>query len=121
MAKKINISGEIGWDYFTSMLSDDLKAAKGEDLEIDIASPGGDVFAGIEMYNMIRDYKRENPKSQIMMTLKGMGASMASYIMMAPADLRAAEDNAVFMIHNPWSLAIGDYKEMEKQSLWKSV
>ena len=49
MAKKINISGEIGWDYFTSMLSDDLKAAKGEDLEIDIASPGGDVFAGIEM------------------------------------------------------------------------
>lgn len=59
---------------------------------------------------MIRDYKRENPKSQIMMTLKGMGASMASYIMMAPADIRAAEDNAVFMIHNPWSLAIGDYK-----------
>lgn len=116
MAKKINISGEIGWDYFTSMLSDDLKAAKGGDIEIDIASPGGDVFAGIEMYNMIRDYKRENPKSQIMMTLKGMGASMASYIMMAPADLRAAEDNAVFMIHNPWSLAIGDYKEMEKQS-----
>ena len=114
MPKKINISGEIGWDYFTSMLSDDLKAAKGEDLDIYIASPGGDVFAGIEMYNMIRDYKRDNPKAQIMMTLKGMGASMASYIMMAPADLRAAEDNAVFMIHNPWSLAIGDYKEMEK-------
>jgi ATP-dependent Clp protease, protease subunit len=116
VSKKINISGEIGFDYFTSTLSGDLKAAKGEDLEIDIASPGGDVFSGIEIYNMIRDYKRDNPKAQIMMTLKGLGASMASYIMMAPADLRAAEDNAVFMIHNPWSLAIGDYKEMEKQS-----
>lgn len=116
MSKKISISGEIGWDFMPSSFSDSLKEAKGGDLEIDIASPGGSVFDGIEIYNMIRDYKRENPKSQIMMTLKGMGASMASYIMMAPADIRAAEDNAVFMIHNPWSLAIGDYKEMEKQS-----
>jgi len=116
MAKKINISGEIGWDFTASMIAEQMKEAKGEDIDIDIASPGGDVFDGIQIYNAIRDYKRDNPKSQIMITLKGMGASMASYIMMAPADMVLAEDNAVFMIHNPWSFAMGDYRAMAEQS-----
>lgn len=114
MSKKITISGEIGWDVTSQALADQFRAAKGEDLDIDIASPGGDVFTGIEIYNMIRDYKRENPKSQILITLKGLGASMASYIMMAPADMVVAEDNAVFMIHNPWCFAAGDYRAMEE-------
>lgn len=112
MAKKITISGEIGWDVTSQAIADQFRAAKGEDIDIDIASPGGDVFTGIEIYNLVRDYKRENPGAQILMTLKGLGASMASYIMMAPADMVVAEDNAVFMIHNPWSFAAGDYRAM---------
>lgn len=116
MAKKILISGEIGWDVDAADISAQFADAKGGDVDIDIASPGGDVFTGIEIYNVIRDYKRENPGAQILMTLKGLGASMASYIMMAPADMVVAEDNAVFMIHNPWSFGFGDYREMEKMS-----
>lgn len=116
MAKKITISGEIGWDVDAADVSAQFADAKGGDVDIYIASPGGDVFTGIEIYNVIRDYKRENPDAQILMTLKGLGASMASYIMMAPADMVVAEDNAVFMIHNPWSFAAGDYREMEKMS-----
>ena len=117
MAKKISISGEIGWDYTAYSIKDSFRAAKGEDIELEIASPGGDVFDGIEIFNAIRDYKRDNPKSQIMATLKGLVASMASYIASNPAiDLVTAEDNAVFMVHNPWMLAIGDYREMGKQA-----
>lgn len=117
MAKKITISGEIGWDYTSYSIRDSLREAKGGDIELEIASPGGDVFDGIEIYNAIRDYKRDNPKSQIMATLKGLVASMASYIASNPAiDLVAAEDNAVYMIHNPWMLAVGDYREMGKQA-----
>ena len=114
MAKKILISGEIGWDVDAADISAQFADAKGGDVDIDIASPGGDVFTGIEIYNIIRDYKRENPDAQILMTLKGLGASMASYIMMAPADMVVAEDNAVFMIHNPWCFTAGDYREMEE-------
>ena len=115
--KKISISGEIGWDYTSSSVKASLSEAKGSDLEIEIASPGGDVFDGIEIYNAIRDYKRQNPGAQIMGTLKGLVASMASYIASNPAfDLVAAEDNAVYMVHNPWMLAIGDYREMGKQA-----
>ena len=114
MAYKINISGEIGWDYTAQNILDSLKAAKGDDLDIDIATPGGDVFDGIEIYNAIRDYKRANPKSQISATLKGLVASMGTYIASNDAiDLVAAEDNAVYMVHNPWSVALGDYRDMQ--------
>lgn len=113
--KIINISGEIGWDVMPADVRKQLDEAKGKDIEIQIASPGGFVFDGIEIYNMIRDYKRKNPNAQIMATIKGMAASMASYIAMNPAiDLLTAEDNAVFMIHNVWGVSIGDYREMLK-------
>lgn len=114
MAYKINISGEIGWDYTANDIRDSLKSAKGDDLDIDIVTPGGSVFDGIEIYNAIRDYKRDNPKSQIITTLKGLVASMGTYIASNPAiDLVAAEDNAVYMIHNPWSISYGDYRDAQ--------
>jgi ATP-dependent Clp protease, protease subunit len=114
--KKIIISGEIG---FMGTMPADIRAqlaeAAGGDLDIQISSPGGSVFDGFEIYNMIRDYKRDNPTAQITITLKGEAASVASYLAVNPAaDMVVAEDNAVFMIHNAWNLAIGDYREMEK-------
>jgi len=116
MSKRIDISGEIGWEVTASAIAESLRAAGGDDLDIAIASPGGSVFDGIEIYNAIRDYKRMYPKSQILITLKGLAASMASYIASSDvADMVLAEDNAVFMIHNPWMLVIGDYREMAKQ------
>ena len=53
----------------------------------------------------------------MMLTIKGMAASMASYIAVNPAwDLIAAEDNAVFMIHNAWGGVVGDYREVGKMA-----
>jgi ATP-dependent protease ClpP protease subunit len=117
MPKRIDISGEIGWEVTASAIAESLRAAGGDDLDIAIASPGGSVFDGIEIYNAIRDYKRMYPKSQILITLKGLAASMASYIASSDvADMVLAEDNAVFMIHNPWSVMIGDYNDMQKEA-----
>lgn len=116
--KKIIISGEIG--FFGTMpadVRDQLAAANGSDIDIQINSPGGSMPDGFEIYNMIRDYKRSFPGAQITITLKGEASSIASYIAVNPAaDMVVAEDNATFMIHNPWNLAIGDYREMEKMS-----
>lgn len=117
MSERIDISGEIGWEVTASAIAESLRAAGGDDLDIAIASPGGSVFDGIEIYNAIRDYKRMYPKSQILITLKGLAASMASYIASSDvADMVLAEDNAVFMIHNPWSVMIGDYDDMQKEA-----
>lgn len=113
--KIINISGEIGWDVRPAGIRDQLAAAAGADLDVNIASPGGFVFDGIEIFNMFRDYKRKYPSSQMSVTLKGLAASMASYLAVNPVfDLIAAEDNAVFMIHNVWGMAVGDYRDMKK-------
>ncbi len=113
--KKIRIAGYIGYDYSSGSIAIDLKDAGGEDLDIQIASPGGSVFDGIDIFNQIRDYRRDFPKAQITITLKGLAASMASYIAAVPvADKVRAEDNAVFMIHNPWSASIGDHREAQK-------
>lgn len=113
--KKIIISGGIGWEIKADEIIDQLNKSKGDDIEVHLASPGGSVFEGIEIYNAFRDYKRKYPKSQMMLTIKGLAASMASYIAVNPAfDLVFAEDNAVFMIHNVQGGAIGDYREMKK-------
>ena len=77
--KIINISGEIGYDVMPEDVRNQLAEAGGKDIEIQIASPGGFVFDGIEIYNMIRDYKRKNPNAQILATVKGLAASMAAY------------------------------------------
>ena len=113
----INISGEIGWDVMPEDIKKQLNDAKGKDIEVHITSPGGFVFDGIEIFNAFRDYKKQYPKAQMMLTIKGLAASMASYLAVNPAfDLVAAEDNAVFMIHNAWGGAVGDYREMKKSA-----
>lgn len=113
--KIINISGEIGWEVTPDKIREQLNGANGADLDVYIASPGGFVFDGIEIFNMFRDYKRKYPESQMSVTLKGLAASMASYLAVNPVfDLIAAEDNAVFMVHNVWGVSVGDYRDMKK-------
>lgn len=113
----IDINGEIGWSVMPADIKKQLDDAKGKDIDVHIASPGGFVFDGIEIFNAFRDYKKQYPKAQMMVTIKGLAASMASYLAVNPAfDLITAEDNAVFMIHNAWGGAVGDYREMKKSA-----
>jgi len=113
--KEIVLSGEIGWEIVAADVRKQIDSVKGEPLEICIASPGGSVFAGIEIYNIITGYRRNFPSSWIGCKVVGICASMASYIACNPAFNRvAAEDNAVFMIHNAWGGIQGDKNEMKK-------
>ena len=115
--EKMVISGGIGYEISPQNIRDQLSKMKGQDIDVHIASPGGWVFEGLEIFNMFRDYKRENPGAQLMLTIKGLAASMATYLAVNEAfDLIAAEDNAVFMIHNPFNITVGDYREMQKNS-----
>lgn len=113
--KIILINGEIGWDITPDMIRERLRSAKGDDIDIHIASPGGFIFEGIEIFNLIRDYRRDNPSVKIRIIIKGEAASMGAYLAVNPAaDIVLAEDNAVFMIHNAWSCACGDNRELKK-------
>jgi ATP-dependent protease ClpP protease subunit len=96
-----------------------LKDAGGGDIDVYVASIGGDVYEGIAIFNSIRDYHRQNPAAQIYLVVSGVAASMASHISMVTAyvgGLSAAEDNAVMFIHNARNVALGDYHEMQKNA-----
>ena len=108
--KVIAISGVIGWDVTAKDIRSELDKAGGEDIEVQVSSPGGLVYDGLEIFNLIRNY--EGSKTARLM---GLAASMASYIVMA-GDEVIAEDNAVFMIHNAQGMAFGDHKTMKKTS-----
>ena len=108
MEKTILIDGEIGWEITAQEIRRQLNAAKGEDVIFEISSPGGSVFEGIEIFNVIRDYKGKTTSKII-----GLAASMASYIAVA-VDKVIIHDNAVFMIHNPWTWTAGNQNELRK-------
>ena len=86
-----------------------LKSLKNVDiLTLRINSPGGNVFDGNAIYNFLREFKAV--KNVI---VDGLAASIASVIAMAGDKITMAE-NAMMMIHNPSSGAVGTAKEMRK-------
>ena len=108
--KVIAISGVIGWDIEPKDIRAALEEAAGEDIDVQVSSPGGWVVDGLEIYNLIRNYKG-NKQTHLM----GLAASMASYIVLA-GDRIIAEDNAVFMVHNVMGIAFGDHRDMRKSA-----
>lgn len=110
---EINLEGIVGFDITATAVRDKLNEAKGQEVSLLINSPGGSVFEGIAVYNAIRDFRRGGGKVNAL--VKGIAMSMATYISLA-ADTVKVEDNAVYMIHEPWSLAVGSAKEMKKQA-----
>jgi ATP-dependent Clp endopeptidase proteolytic subunit ClpP len=110
--KKLIIDGVIGWDFTPSKARKFLDE-NNDEIQIDIASPGGFVYEGLEIFNLIRDYSRK--KNKVTTHITGLAASMASYIALA-GDKVTAEDNTVYMIHNVWSLSMGDYRTMQKDA-----
>lgn len=110
MPKKIIIDGVIGWDITSGRIRQQLKDAGSDDIVIEISSPGGFVYEGSTIFNLIKNYK-----GHVTTHLMGLAASMASYIALAGNHIKA-EDNAVFMIHNAWGFAVGDFNEFLKVS-----
>lgn len=104
---QIKIDGEIGWDIFADDVKMQLDNADG-DIEVLIDSPGGSVFEGVKIYNLLSEYRGKK-----IITIDSIAASMATYIAMA-GDIVKVKDNSTFMIHNAWGFAMGDYREMQK-------
>jgi ATP-dependent Clp protease protease subunit len=106
--RQIKINGEIGWEVLASDIEESLNNANG-DIELLIDSPGGSVFEGVTIFNLLRDYN----KGKITAIINGVAASMASYVAMVADELKVY-DNSTFMIHNAWGITIGDYRDMQK-------
>ncbi len=71
-----------------------------------INSPGGDVFAAAQIYNMLMEYN-----GPVTVKIDGIAASAASVIAMAGGEVLVSPVS-MFMIHNPATVAVGDSEEM---------
>ena len=103
----LSVTDDIGaFGVSAKSFLDDLRTIKAKDITVEINSPGGDVFAGLAIYNGLRSSgKTVNVK------VLGIAASAASLVAMA-GDTIEMPENAMMMIHNPWSFAVGDAEEL---------
>jgi ATP-dependent Clp protease protease subunit len=97
-------------DVSPKRIKDELAKADGEEIYVPMNSGGGSTIAGSAVINMMRAYKGTITVHNI-----GISASMASVIL-AEADVAQMSDNALLMIHNPWSMAVGDADDMKNQA-----
>lgn len=117
--KNINIKGPIvpgdeKWIYdifdieatCPKDVTDVLENANGEEVQLTINSPGGDVFSASEIYTELMAYD-----GQIKSRIVGVAASAASVIAMAGSV--EMSPTAQMMIHNAWTIAIGDRNDMQ--------
>jgi ATP-dependent protease ClpP protease subunit len=108
----INIYSTIG-DYgdgtgmTAKIVSSVLRKANGS-VRVNINSAGGDFFEGVAIYNMLREYEGD-----VKVKIVGLAASAASIIAMAADELEIAE-SGFMMIHNAWTIAIGNKDDMEE-------
>ena len=81
------------------------------DVEITINSLGGSVVGGLAIANALRAYNRGKTTANVL----GVAASMASVIACAADEIKMGK-GAFLMIHNPWSIAMGDADELRKEA-----
>ena len=83
-----------------------------KNVTVHINSPGGDVMAGAEIYSALREHSM-NGKGRVKVIITALAASAASVVAMAGDEILISPV-AYMMIHNPWSMAVGDAREMRK-------
>lgn len=104
----------IGEDYWSGggvtakKVASQLRAIGDRPVEVQINSPGGDVFEGIAIYNILREHPQP-----ITVKIMGMAASAASVVAMAGDTIEIGAASFV-MIHNCWVLAIGNRHDMRE-------
>jgi len=111
-ATTIDIFDAIGEDYWTGegvsakSISKTLASLNGADITVNINSPGGSMFEGLTIYNLLRAHK-----GSVKVNVLGIAASAASIIAMAGDEVKIAKSGFI-MIHNAWVYAAGNKQDL---------
>ncbi|AXE91695.1 head maturation protease, ClpP-related [Paraburkholderia terricola] len=106
---EIRIYDEIGFwgtDAKTFIAQLDTAAASATEVIVAVNSPGGDVFDAFAIYNALRRYA-----GKVTARVDGVAASAAGLVVMA-GDQVVMPENAMLMIHNPWTIALGSAADL---------
>lgn len=115
---EILVYDQIGHDWWTGegvtakRFREDLAAlGKPAAVNVRINSEGGSVFEGFAIYNALREFAAKG--SRVVVIVDAAAMSIASVIAMAGDEIQAQE-NATWMIHDAWTIAMGNAEELRK-------
>src|SRR5690606_10410580 len=99
-----DVIGEDGWTgggVTAKRISAALRSIGNRDVIVRINSPGGDMFEGIAIYNLLRTHP-----AKVTVEVLGWAASAASIIAMAGDEIRMGLGTFI-MVHKPWGMVVG--------------
>jgi ATP-dependent protease ClpP protease subunit len=108
--KSIFIYGDIGLDVSVQDLSAQLAEAGTQDVSINVFSYGGDAGHGLAMFNLLERYQ-----GRVTAYIDGVVASAGTLPVMA-ADRTVMPANALMLIHDCWSGAVGNASSLRRQA-----
>lgn len=100
-----DVIGEDWWtgEGFTSKrMAAALRSIGNRAVTVNINSPGGDMFEGLTIYNLLREHP-----AKVSVCVMGIAASAASIIAMAGDDILMG-NGSMMMIHNAWGGVVGN-------------
>ena len=106
---ELEIFGGIGLEVTVADVSRQIRESAPGPLSVRINSPGGSVFDGLAIASMLRR------RGDVTAIVEGIAASAASVIAIGAARVVMAP-GAFLMIHNPWTLAMGESSDLRKEA-----
>ena len=108
----IYIYDEIGfWGITAQQFARDLKELGNiTRINLHVSSDGGEVFDGRAIFTQLAQHP-----ARITAYVDGLAASIASLIIMSANEIRVAEGSFI-MIHNAWTVAVGNAADMRKKA-----
>ena len=106
-----DVIGDDGWTgggVTAKRISAALRSIGNRDVIVRINSPGGDMFEGIAIYNLLRTHP-----AKVTVEVLGWAASAASIIAMAGDVIRMGL-GSFMMVHNAWGMVIGNRHDMRE-------
>jgi ATP-dependent protease ClpP protease subunit len=104
------VSDDLSAEYFGGVSAQSIvpqiRAIKGGTIRLHINSAGGDVFAGQAIAQAVRD-----TGAKVIVQIDGLAASAATLPAMAADQVEIAE-GGFMMIHNAWTVAIGNANDL---------
>jgi ATP-dependent Clp protease protease subunit len=116
--RAISVYDVIGYDYWTGegvtakRVASALRSLGKGPVTVNVNSPGGDMFEGLAIYNLLREHDGE-----VTVKVLGLAASAASVIAMAGDTVQIARAG-FFMIHNAWVVAAGNRNDLREFAEW---
>lgn len=110
-ATTITIYDVIGTDWWTGegvtskRIAAALRSIGERDVTVNINSPGGDMFEGIAIYNLLAAHK-----AKVTVNVISLAASAASIIAMAGDTINMGV-GSFMMIHNAWGVVVGNQND----------